>query len=68
MRPAASQYRRDVVSANWVESHEGLYRVPGTRLSLDSIVYAFVDGQSPEVIAQSFPVLMLEQVRGSFCP
>jgi len=37
----------------------------GTRVSLDSIVYAFVAGQSPESIAQSFPVLSLEQVYGA---
>ena len=41
------------------------YWVAGTRVSLDSIVYAFLDGQSPESIAQSFPVLTLEQVYGA---
>jgi uncharacterized protein (DUF433 family) len=35
--------------------------VAGTRVSLDSIVYAFLDGQSAEAIAQAFPVLTLEQ-------
>jgi len=28
-------------------------------------MYAFIDGHSPEAIAQSFPVLTLEQVYGS---
>jgi hypothetical protein len=32
---------------------------------LDSIVYAFLSGQSAESIAQSFPVLKLEQVYGA---
>jgi uncharacterized protein (DUF433 family) len=53
------------VSAEYVEQREGVYRVAGTRVSLDSIVYAFVAGQSPESIAQSFPVLTLEQVYGA---
>jgi uncharacterized protein (DUF433 family) len=41
------------------------YRVRGTRISLDSLVYAFLRGDSPETIAQSFPELTLEQVYGS---
>jgi hypothetical protein len=32
---------------------------------LDSIVYAYIAGQSPESIAQSFPVLTLDQVSGA---
>ena len=36
-----------------------------TRVSLDSIVYAWWAGQSAETIAQSFPVLTLEQVYGA---
>ncbi len=36
-----------------------------SRVSLDTIVYAFLDGQSPEAIAQSLPVLTLEQVYGA---
>ncbi len=50
---------------NYVEVFEGAYRIAGTRVSLDSIVYAFNEGQSPETIAQSFPVLELEQVYGA---
>src|SRR5688572_26437434 len=49
----------------YVEMREGGYRVAGSRISLDSVVYAFIGGQSPETIAQSFPVLTLEQVYGS---
>ena len=37
----------------------------GSRVSLDSIVYAFLDGQAAESIAQSFPTLSLEQVYGA---
>ena len=50
---------------DYVKEHEGAYRIAGTRVSLDSIVYGFNDGQSPETIAQSFPVLDLEQVYGA---
>ena len=49
----------------YVESRDEGYWVAGTRVSLDSIVYAFLDGQTPESIAQSFPVLTLEQVYGA---
>ena len=53
------------MSTEYVEHREGFYRVAGTRVSLDSIVYAFLSGQSAESIAQSFPVLTLEQVYGA---
>lgn len=49
----------------YVEQREGAYWVAGTRVSLDSVVYAFWSGQTAESIAQSFPVLTLEQVYGS---
>jgi len=49
----------------YVEERDGGYWVAGTRVSLDSIAYAFQQGDSPESIAQSFPVLTLEQVYGA---
>lgn len=49
----------------YVEQREGGYWVASTRVSLDSIVYAFLAGQTAESIAQSFPVLSLEQVYGA---
>ncbi len=39
--------------------------ISGTRVSLDSIVDGFLSGQSAESIAQSFPVVSLEQVYGA---
>ena len=33
-----------------IEQREGVYYIPGTRISLDSIVYAFREGCSPESI------------------
>jgi len=53
------------VSTNYVEQRDDTYMVAGTRVSLDSIVQAFVSGDSAETIAQAFPVLNLEQVYGA---
>ncbi|HEX8501528.1 MAG TPA: DUF433 domain-containing protein [Pyrinomonadaceae bacterium] len=53
------------MSKEYVERVEGAYRVAGSRVSLDSVVYAFLSGQSPESIAESFPTLSLEQVYGA---
>ena len=53
------------MTRQYVEQREGAYRIAGTRVSLDSIVYAFLRGASPESIAQSFPVLTLEEVYGA---
>ena len=49
----------------YVEKIDHAYRLTGTRVSLDSIVYSFWRGQTAESIAQSFPVLTLEQVYGA---
>ena len=53
------------MAKQYVEQREEVYWVAGTRVSLDSIVYAFLEGQTAESIAQSFPVLTLEQVYGA---
>lgn len=49
----------------YVEYHNKVYRVRGTRVVLDSIVRRFWAGDAPESIVQSFPVLTLEQVYGA---
>jgi uncharacterized protein (DUF433 family) len=49
----------------YVQKQYGVYRITDTRVSLDSIVYAWWAGQSAETIAQAFPVLTLEQVYGA---
>jgi uncharacterized protein (DUF433 family) len=49
----------------YVSQREGAYWVGDTRVSLDSIAYEYLDGQTPESIAESFPVLSLEQVYGA---
>ena len=53
-----------LTTKQYVEEQDGCYRILGKRVSLDSIVYAFLAGQSPESIVQSFPVLTLEEVYG----
>src|SRR5258708_4614651 len=40
----------------YVEERDGGYYIAGTRISLDSIVHAFQDGESPEGILRSFPM------------
>jgi uncharacterized protein (DUF433 family) len=53
------------MNKQYVEKMDDMYRLAGTRVSLDSIVHAFWHGQAAESIAQSFPVLTLEQVYGA---
>src|SRR6185369_5705423 len=61
----ARSKRSDWMSNDYVERRDDGYAVTGSRVSLDSIVYAFVSGESAESIAQAFPVLTLEQVYGA---
>ena len=49
----------------YVEQCDGAFFVAGTRVSLDSIVYAFREGESPETILQNFDTLRLGQVYGA---
>lgn len=46
----------------YIEKRGEGYWIEGTRISLDSVVYSFLNGESPESIAQNFPLLSLEQV------
>src|SRR5262245_1114155 len=50
---------------SYVEQRDGGYWAADTRVSLDSLVYAFRAGQTAESLAQSFPVLTLEQAYGA---
>jgi uncharacterized protein (DUF433 family) len=40
----------------------GVLRVAGTRVPLDSVIYAFNEGATPEEIAQDFPTLDLAAI------
>jgi uncharacterized protein (DUF433 family) len=48
-----------------IEQREDGYWITGTCVSLDSVVAAFLNGQTAESIAQAFPALALEQVYGA---
>lgn len=49
----------------YVEKRDEGFWMAGKRISLDSIVYAFRRGQSPESIRRSFPLLALEEIYGA---
>ena len=49
----------------YVQQRDGGYYIAGSRVSIDSIVCAFLRGESAETIAESFPALTLEQVYGA---
>jgi len=53
------------MTREYIEQRDGGYWIAGTRISLDSVVYAFLRGAAPESIAQSFPALKLEEVYGA---
>jgi uncharacterized protein (DUF433 family) len=56
----------NTMEKHYVEEHDGGYWVAGTRVSLDSVILAFLEGLSPETIAiECFPTLTLEQVYGA---
>src|SRR5258708_3582976 len=43
--------------SEYIEQRDRGYYVAGTRISLDSVVYAFNRGESPERILAEFPLL-----------
>lgn len=53
------------MAKDYIEKREAGYYLIGSRISLDTIVQAFLDGDSPETIRRSLPTLTLEQVYGS---
>ena len=50
---------------NYISVVGDSYRISGTRVSLDSVVYDYLSGLSPESIADNFDTLTLEQVYGA---
>lgn len=53
------------METEYVEQREDNYFVRGSRVSLDSLVYGFLEGESPETTRDNFPTLTLEQVYGA---
>ena len=58
-------YNRSMERSEYIEQRNGGFYVAGTRVSLDSIVYSFKAGDSPETIRQNFASVSLEQVYGA---
>ena len=53
------------MAKDYVEYRDSGYWIAGTRVSLDSAVYAFLEGLSAESIMESFDTLTLEEVYGA---
>jgi uncharacterized protein (DUF433 family) len=53
------------VAKEYIDDRDGNYYVAGTRVSPDSIVHAFLRGESPETICHDFELLRLEGVYGA---
>jgi uncharacterized protein (DUF433 family) len=48
-----------------IEERNAGYYIAGTRISLDSVVYSFERGNSPETILNAFPLLRQSQICGA---
>lgn len=53
------------MSKEYVNRVDSAYRIVDTRVSLDSVVYSWLQGDSPETIADNFSAITLEQVYGA---
>src|ERR1700722_6683448 len=53
------------MTSGYIDQRNGGYYVEGTRVSLDSVVYSFKRGNSPEAIQREFPLLRLSQICGA---
>ena len=56
---------KGIVIREYIEQRNGGYYLVGSRVALESIVFAWLRGEFPESIRQSFPTLSLEQVYGA---
>jgi uncharacterized protein (DUF433 family) len=53
------------MTETYIEQHDAGYWIKGTRVSLDSVVYRWLEGLSPDSITECFPALTLAQVYGA---
>jgi uncharacterized protein (DUF433 family) len=51
--------------SEYIEQRNGGFYLAGTRISLDSVVYSFNEGHSPEAIQEDFPSLKRSQIYGA---
>jgi uncharacterized protein (DUF433 family) len=49
----------------YIDQQDGVLRITGTRVGLDSVVAHFQEGRTPEQIADSFPTVTLAQAYGA---
>jgi uncharacterized protein (DUF433 family) len=64
--PSAWEFRFVTDTGKYVEVRDHGYWIAGTRISLDSVVRAFLSGLAPEtIVTDCFPLLKLEQVYGA---
>lgn len=47
------------MSDRYIEKQGDVWRIKGTRVALDSVIYQFRQGRSPEAIQDAFPALSL---------
>ena len=53
------------MQSGYIEQRSGGYYVAGTCISLDSVVYSFHRGNSPEGVKEQYPLLRLAQIYGA---
>ena len=53
------------MTGGYIQQRNGGYYVADTRVSLDSVVYSFQRGNSPETIQAEYPLLKLSQIYGA---
>ncbi|MBV8842876.1 MAG: DUF433 domain-containing protein [Bryobacterales bacterium] len=49
----------------YIDQENGVLRIAGTRVGLDSVVAHFQEGRTPEQIIESFPAVRLAQAYGA---
>ena len=55
----------ETATKHYVEYCDGEYVIAGSRVQLESLVYGFQQGRSPESLKQSFPTLTLAEIYGA---
>jgi uncharacterized protein (DUF433 family) len=55
---------KDQNTAVRVDEH-GVYRVAATRVMLESVVYPYLNGQSPECIRDQYPALTIPEIEAA---
>src|SRR5579863_6393618 len=62
--PQSERHIIEAMAQEFIEQRNEGYYFVGSRVSLESVVYQFLQGESPEGIVQAYPSLSLLQVYG----